>query len=104
MQYDGELLTGSNVTVTLTVGDAERVGCVQLTGPKPTSIRWYDPQGQLVSTDGWDDVNQFIAGGGRIGYLYFQSYQQSQGGKYEYRVSVSGNNLEKLSVCIGEWL
>ena len=35
-------------------------------------------------------------------YLIFDSYQQSQGGKYECRVSGPGNNLEKLPVCIGE--
>ena len=103
MQYGGELLTGSNVTATLIVGDADRVVCVQFTGPRHTSIGWYDPQGQLVSTDGGDEVYQIIAGGGRVAYLDFQSYQESQGGKYECRVAGPGNILEKLPVCIGEW-
>ena len=102
MQHGGNLLTGWNVTVTLIVGDADRVECLQLTGPVPTSIAWYDPQGQLVSRDGGDEVYQ-ATGDGRVAYLYFQSYQQSQGGKYECRVAVPWNKLEKLSVCIGEW-
>ena len=75
--------------------------CVQLTGPVPTAIEWYNPQGQLVSTYGGDEVNQ-AGGGGRAAVLNFQSYQQSQGGKYECRVTGPGNNLETLSVCIGE--
>ena len=56
-----------------------------------------------MSTDGGNKVYQAAAAGGRVAYLYFQSYQQSQGGKYECRVAVPGNNLEKLPVCIGEW-
>ena len=88
------------MTVTLTVGDADRVDCLQLTGPFPTSLAWYDPQDQLVSRDGGDEVRQ--TGAGRITCLAFRNYQQSQGGKYECRVAVPGNNLEKLSVCIGE--
>ena len=52
--------------------------------------------------DGGDAVNQQAGGGGRIVHLTFRSYQQSQGGKYECRVNVSGNNLERLPVCIGE--
>ena len=86
----------------LTVGDADRVECLQLSGPVPTSLAWYDPQGQLVSMDTGDEVYQTGSGAGRIAYLNFQSYQQSQGGKYECRVAVAGNNLEKLPVCIGE--
>ena len=67
----------------------------------PTSIEWYNPQGQLVSKDGGDAVNQAGAGGGRIALLNFRSYQQSQGGKYECRVAGPGNNLEWLPVFIG---
>ena len=55
-----------------------------------------------MSKDGGDAVNQQAAGGGRVAVLTFQSYQQSQGGKYECRVAVPGNNSDKLSVCIGE--
>ena len=102
LQNGGKLLTGSNVTVTLNVGDADRVDCLQLSGPAPTSIEWYDPQGQLVSTDGGDEVYQAVIGGGRVAFLNFQSYQQSQGGKCECRVAVPGKNLEKLPLCIGE--
>ena len=75
---------------------------MQATGPVPTSIEWYNPQGQLVSRNGGDSVNQAVAGGGRVAYLTFQSYQQSQGGKYECRVAGPGNNTESLPVCIGE--
>ena len=102
LQHGGKALTGSNAIVTLTVGDADIVDCVQPTGPVPTSTEWYDPQGQLVSTDAGNEVYQAGTGGGRVAYLHLQSYQQSQGGKYECRVNVSGKNLEKLPVCIGE--
>ena len=47
-----------------------------------------------------DEVNQQATG--RLAYLNFQSYQQSQGGKYECRVAGPGNNTKSLSVCIGE--
>ena len=103
MKHGGNLLTGSNATVTLIVGDADGVTCLQPTGPVPTSLAWYDPQGQLVSrNDSEDEVYQATGDAGRVTYLHFQSYQQSQGGKYECRVNVSGNSLEKLPVCIGE--
>ena len=50
-----------------------------------------------------DEVNQVTGtGGGRVAVLTFRSYQQSQGGRYECRVNVAGNNLERLPVCIGE--
>ena len=75
--------------------------CVQVTGPVPTAIEWYNPQGQLVSRDGGDEVNQAGAGGTAT-FLNFQSYQRSQGGKYECRVTGPGNYLEKLPVWIGE--
>ena len=75
--------------------------CVQPTGPVPTAVDWYNPQGQLVSRSGGDEVNQAGAGG-RATLLHFQSYQHSQGGKYECRVTGPGDNLEKLPVCIGE--
>ena len=73
--------------------------CVQ-PGPVPTAIEWYNPQGQLVSRYGADEVNQRSAG--TAAFLIFQSYRQSQGGRYECRVTGPGDNLEKLSVCIGE--
>ena len=76
--------------------------CVQLTGPVPTVIEWYNPQGQLVSRDSGDEVNQAVVSGGTAALLNFIRYQQSQGGRYECRVTGSRNNLEKLSVCIGE--
>ena len=78
------------------------VSCLQARGPIPISIEWYNPQDLLVSKDDGDEVNQQAAGDGRIAYLKFQSYQQSQGGRYECRVTVQGNNTERLSVCIGE--
>ena len=86
----------------LTVRMANKVYCVQATGPVPTSIEWYNPQGQLVSKNGSDAVNQQAGGGGKTVHLNFQSYNQSQGGKYECRVAGPGNNLESLPVCIGE--
>ena len=56
-----------------------------------------------MSKNNMEEVNQVAAaGGGRVAYLTFQSYQQSQGGKYECRVAGPGNNTERLSVCIGE--
>ena len=76
--------------------------CLQLTGPVPTAMEWYNPQGQLVSKDGRDEVNQAIIAGGSAAALTFLSYQQSQGGKYECRVTGPGANFEKLPVCIGE--
>ena len=90
--------------VTLTVGATnQRVYCGQATGPVPTSIEWYNPQGQLVSRNNREEVNQVAGtGGGRVSTLTFQSYKQIQGGAYECRVTVRGNNLKRLSVCIGE--
>ena len=88
--------------VALTVGMRVNVSCVQATGPVPTSIEWYNPQGQLVSRDGGDEVNQLATGDGRLVNLTFHSYQESQGGKYECRVAGPGSNLDKLAVCIGE--
>ena len=102
LQYGSTRLLESPSNVTLTVGARARVFCVQTTGPVPTSIEWYNPQDQLVSTHGGDAVNQQAAGGGRIVHLNFLSYQQSQGGKYECRVASLGNNTERLGVCIGE--
>ena len=97
----GSVLSGSPPSVTLNVGGDDSILCLELKGPVPDSIEWYDPQGQLV-LDSSDEVYQAPAAGGRASYLYFQSYQQSHGGKYECRVNVSGKNLEKLPVCIGE--
>ena len=102
LQYGSTNLFDSPSNVALTVGETDRVFCIQATGPVPTSIGWYNPQGQLVSRDGGDEVNQQAGGGGRIAHLNFRSYQQSQGGKYECRVSGPGNNTERVSVCIGE--
>ena len=67
----------------------------------PTAIEWYTPQGQRVSWNGGDEVNQAGAGSTAT-HLNFQSYQQSQGGKYECRVTGPVDYLEKLPVCIGE--
>ena len=55
-----------------------------------------------MSRDGGDAVNQQAGGGGRAAHLNFQSYQRSQGGKYECRVAGPGNNTERVPVCIGE--
>ena len=76
--------------------------CLQPAGPVPAAMEWYNPQGQLVSRGSGDEVNQAIISGGRTASLNFQSYQQSQGGKYECSVTGPGNHSEKLSVCIGE--
>ena len=105
LQYSSTRLFNSPSNVTLTVGATERVYCAQpeAIGTVPTSIQWYNPQGQLVSTVGGDEVNQVVGfGGGRTSFITFQSYNQSQGGKYECRVASPGNKLDKLSVCIGE--
>ena len=68
-------------------------------------MEWYDPQGQLVSRNNRDEVNQVAGRGcGKAAVLTFQSYQQCQGGKYECRVTGPGNNTETLSVRIGECL
>ena len=86
----------------LTVGKRELVLCLHRSGPVPTAIVWYDPQGQLVSRDGRGEVHQAFISGGSGARLNFLSYQQSQGGRYECRVTGPGDNLEKLPVCIGE--
>ena len=101
LQYDRTNLYGSSPNVTLTVGKTEEVLCVQPTGPVPTAINWYGPQGQLVSRDGGDEVNQ-ARGSNKARFLNFKNYQQSQGGKYECRVTSPGNYSEKLLVCIGK--
>ena len=43
------------------------------TGPVPTSIEWYNPQGQLVSRNNSDEVNQVAGTGGGIGLQYSPS-------------------------------
>ena len=102
LQYGSTRLYDTQPNATLTVGATnQRVYCVPATGPEPTSIDWYNPQAQLVSRNNRDEVNQ-AAVGGRASTLTFQSYQQSQGGKYECRVAGPGNNTESLLVCIGE--
>ena len=75
--------------------------CLQPAGPEPTAIEWYNPQGRLVSRDGGHEVHQAGAGSTAT-LLTFQSYEQSQGGKYECRVTGPGDYSEKLPVCIGE--
>ena len=100
LQYGRGGLSDSPFNVTLTVGANEKVYCGQATGPVPTSIEWYNPQGQLVSKDTGDEVYQ--AAGSTIALLNFHSYQRSQGGKYECKVDLPGNNTEKLLAFIGE--
>ena len=56
-----------------------------------------------MSRNGRDEVNQAVVSGGRAARLNFQSHRQSQGGRYEYRVTGPGANLERLSVCTGEF-
>ena len=102
LQYGRGGLSDSPLNVTLTVGANEGVYCVQATGPVPTSMEWYNPQGQLVSRSGVDAVNQALAVGGRTAVLIFQSYQRSQGGKYECKVDLPGNYTEKLLAFISE--
>ena len=104
LQYRSTRLFDPQPKVTLTVGTTnQRVYCVQATGPVPTSIEWYNPQGRLVSTNIGDEVNQGIFGCiNKASTLDFSSYQQSQGGTYECRVAGPGNNSESLYVCIGE--
>ena len=102
LQYGSTRLFDSPSNVTLTVGMRANVSCVQDTEPVPTSMEWYNPQGQLVSRDGGDEVNQQASGGGRVAHLNFQSYQQSLGGKYQCRVAGPGNNTKRVAVCIGE--
>ena len=101
LQYNSTVLSYSPSNVILTIGGNESVECVQLTGPVPPSIRWYGAQGQLVSRDPRNKVNQASTGGGRVAYLHFQSYQQSQGGMYECRVTVRWNKFKILPACIG---
>ena len=99
--YGRTILSGSPPSVTLSAGEVHIIFCVSPT-TVPTSIGWYDPQGQLVSRDGWDDVRQTSHVDKKKAFLIFESFRQSQGGKYECRVAVPGNN-SNLSVCIGEW-
>ena len=102
LQYGSTPLSDPHPNVTLTVGTTiQRVLCAQATGPVPTSIEWYSPQGQLVSRNNSDVVNQADIRG-RAAVLNFHSYQQNQGGQYECRVAGPRNNTESLSVCIGE--
>ena len=103
LQYGSTRLCDPQSNVMLTVGTTnQRVYCLQATGPVPTSIEWYNPQGQLVSRNNREEVNQAGAVGGRAAILTFRSYQQSQGGAYECRVAGPGNNTERLPVCISE--
>ena len=105
LRYGSAGLSDSPLNLSLSVWARERVFCLQpeATGPVPTSIEWYNPQGQLVSRDSGDEVNQASVGSGKTAVLTFRSYQQSQRGAYECRVVGPGNNLESLPVCIGEW-
>ena len=54
-----------------------------------------------MSRNNRDEVNQ-AGSSSRSATLTFRNYQQSQGGKYECRVTGPGNNTESLPVCIGE--
>ena len=103
LQYGGGVLSDSPLNVTLRVGARDEVYCIQVRGPVPTSIEWYNPQGQLVSRNTSDEVNQVGVFSGRAATLNFQSYQRSQGGKYECKVVLPVNNTEKLLAFIGEW-
>ena len=76
--------------------------CRYRTGPAPTEVAWYNPQGRMVSNSSGLSVHQFIADSGRAAILHFTHYQERQGGKYECRVTVPGKNTVKLPVCIGE--
>ena len=76
--------------------------CVQPAGSVPTAIEWYNPHGRLVSRNYRYEENQANISGGGTAHLNFKSYQPSQGGRYECRVTGPGNYSEKLSVCIGE--
>ena len=103
LQYKGIVLDSpSNVTLTVGGQTRQRVLCVRSEDKEQgsTLIEWYNPQGQLVSRDGGDEVNQ--AAVGRFAILNFLSYQYSQGGKYRCRVTGPGNNTKTLSICIGE--
>ncbi len=93
LQYGSTRLYDTQPNVTLTVGATiRRVYCLQAKGPLPTSIEWYNPQDQLVSRNNREEVNLVAGGGGgRTAVLTYQSYQQSQGGKYECRVAGPGN-------------
>ena len=78
LQYGSTRLFDSPSKVTLTVGATERVYCAQpeAIGTVPTSMQWYNPQGQPVSTVGGDEVNQVVGfGGGRTSFITFQSYR-----------------------------
>lgn len=101
LRYKGTVLSGSPLTVTLTVGMFEIVYCKQPTGPV-TTIKWYDSQGQLVGSDGRDQMVRQSNTVANTAHLIFENYTQSQGGKYECRVDVLGNISEKLPVCIGK--
>ena len=105
LRYGSAGLSDSPLNVSLSVGVRERVFCVQPvdTGPAPTSVEWYNPQGLIVSRSGGDEVNQQGAIGGRASILNFHSYQRSQGGRYECKVDLPGNKTEKLLAFIGEW-
>ena len=98
LTFNDSRLSGSPPNVQLPTGDAWRVYCVHWI-LLPTE--WYNPEGQLVSRNKHDAVNQASSSIGAIP-LTFRSYQESQGGRYECRVDGRGDTLEKLPVCIGE--
>ena len=103
LQYGSTRLYDSPSNVTLTVGATnQRVFCLQTTGLERTSLEWYNPHGQLVSIARYSRGEVRQAVGVKAAILTFLSYQQSQGGAYECRVTGPGNNLESLPVCIGE--
>lgn len=101
LQYGSTRLSDSP-NVTLTPGRHETLFCLQLTGPVPITIQWYNPDGDLVSGNSGHAVHQFIVGQGRAAYLNFRSYSPSHRGRYECRVLHRNNRMEISRVCIGE--
>ena len=101
LQYGSTRLFDSP-TVTLTPGRHETLFCLQLTGPVPITIQWYNPEGELVSGNSGHAVHQFVVGQGRAAYLNFRSYSPSHRGRYECRVLHRNNRMEISRVCIGE--
>lgn len=68
-----------------------------------TAIKWYNPEGHLVSLNSGEKVYQFVADYGRAAILNFISYSHSLKGKYECRVHHVNNSVEKLNLCISEY-
>ena len=60
-------------------------------------MQWYGPDGGVVPSSG--DVRQVGTSSGR--FLWFTSYQSSQGGQYQCRTSKDGTK-STLYVTLGE--